>query len=262
MSTKIGLEIPHLDFWYQYHGYDYPCTWEDIIFYLNEKGQEKFICSITVQSREYYAQILKAVEEDDDKFYTKLEIDYPGSLQEEKFAFPFKMQKEELIKKQEILFGFMYPDPLEPATKNDSLITLQNLPLQNDVEPDYIEGYIPENKITKENIIQFSKLFLEKYMGILDPEFYWIKPPAAKDVKESWEENQKLIQQSKEMRERGEKWQINMLPQVMEFLEGSTFREKYGESVEFGELLESKEILLHFKDGHTEILDTEKKEWH
>ena len=111
MKIKIIIEATGYNFYWAEKGYKYKdgtpmtCTWEDIIYKVIIDGRKSEERNTTVDSKLFMKYEIEQLE---GEFGAKMEIDYPGYIEEELSNSSFGISMKDVLKSKEILIGYCY----------------------------------------------------------------------------------------------------------------------------------------------------------
>jgi hypothetical protein len=229
------------------------CYWEDIS-YIVIIDDKIYKGNTTVDCKKY---IEYEIEEAEGEMGAKIEIKCPGYIEEKLNDTPFNMPLKELIKLDKIYIGYCY-DEIDNEEKYES--KLFNLPINDfGMKPCYIIGYTPSDTVGIKEVEEFMKVFIEKHFNInekIEFEFEWVDLPTEEDIKKEWDNYLEEIEEWAKMKARGEKFSVRYSTDFMKQLFSEELINKYIDNgMIYGEPMgETDEVLLTFKDNHTEIL--------
>ena len=229
------------------------CCWEDISYVVIIDGV-KHEGNTTLDCRKY---VEYEIEEAEGELGRRMEIDFPGYIEEQLNNTAFNIPFKELIKSDKIHLGYCY-DEIDSEEKHES--ELFNLPINDfGMKPCYIIGYTPSDTVGIKEVEEFMKVYIEKHFNInekIEFEFEWVDVPTEEDIKKEWDNYLKEIEEWAKMKAKGEKFSIRYSMDFMKQLFGEELINKYIDNgMIYGEPMgETDEVLLTFKDNHTEIL--------
>ena len=235
-----------------YDGTPAMCGWEDVhIHVLNDDGTDAMFYNLTLDSMFYIKGELEMLQGD---FAAKMEIDYPGYI-EENMNTGFGMRLDELVKhKDGYLYSYYYPTP----GNDDQIENGFDLPRNEKGElPVDVVVLVPHESLTHENVIEAVKHFLGKFFHIETSEVFWFDDPDYDDAKKlaDWNEHEEQAKEFAKMRAEGRTFRVVMVPGFLRDLYGS---EHIDPLIARG-LKEAEKVggdtILTFEDGHTEILN-------
>lgn len=227
--------------------------WEDLYYNVPEL---KLKGSCTVESRNELRYEWENLKNDVAK---KIEVKYPGYIEREKAYIQnfWGLSYEKILTYTNILYGYSYDNlPKNHKDFYEITNTKVKLPIKDDKKPCYITGMVPYDNLTKENIFWFVKKYLKNFYDVDITDIKLVQQLSKEEIIKSWKEELKLQKQCQEMREKGEKFTIRVLPQVLSLYINEKELEQYEkDGLEYGELVGDSEILLSFKDGTFKLIN-------
>lgn len=233
--------------------------WDDIQIRVYARGEDDeedkqvFRALPTFNSRSYIQSEIDGLNGD---LGARMEAKFPGYIQENLTEdWGAGMPITEMVKLTEVTYMFRWYNPEYPDHT-----PFEDLPgAPKDAEGRYpvdINIFVPVDNIMKVDIEAAIKDYVERFLLIKDFDMHWDDVPTDTDLQKWWQDELDLHKKCEEMRARGEKWKIAYVPDFMEQMYGVNAAELKERGVTHGEPIGDfgGEVMLHFKDGHTEIM--------
>jgi hypothetical protein len=255
---KVSISINSLNFYWGEKGYKWECgtpiecCWEDVYYKVYREGELIREGGTTVETRRLIESELENLDGD---LGAKMELQFPGYIEEEKNSTHYGIPYKDLPLCNELKWGFSYEEPdCEDFYQIEDLI---NLPKNEDgVYPSYISCYIPVGVLDRSSIELSMKSYIKLFMGFdEDIEFTWEEVPTDEYLETEYKSTLEEIENWNKHKKDGEPTKVMLLPQPLAmFLGKEKVDELVARGLENAEILtDSQEFLLHFKDGTTEL---------
>jgi hypothetical protein len=260
----IKIKVDSLNFYWAEHGMLWPngtpikCVWEDLYYNIFRDGLELRSGSTTVESKDY---VINEIKETNGDIGQKMELEYPGYIEEELNSTNYGIPLKDLPNTQERLWSFSYSEN-EPGEKDFFQIEdMINLPKdERGVNPSYITGFDPAPVLNKNVISEWIKAYITKFLGYTEEmNVEWVEEPTLEHLKKELAEDYENALEWEKNKKDGIKTKIVLLPQPLRYFMDDKEVDKLEErGLVHAEMIEdSNAFLFHFKDGHTELSGTQ-----
>ena len=209
-----------------------------------------------VQSRKF---IEESISDLNGKYGEQLELDEPGSVEEElNDTSVFGMTLTDILKCNHIVMGYYY-DYFDDPDKYET--DLPNVPVDDfGVKPSFIGGVIPIDYLDRKSAEGFILAYIDTHYDFCDKdsiELEWSENIPDHKIKEGWEYYIDLLEGLKKVDTGEVEIKFQFAPEFLSDTFGEELIKKYIDlGMIYGEFLgeTSDDILLTFNDGHTELL--------
>jgi len=230
--------------------------WEDLYYTVLKDGVEFRKGSVTIEAK---SMVKYEIDRINSEFYDKIEVENPGTREENlSTIIADGLTWEGLLKSDIYHYSYSYDTPENPDKYE--IKDMIDLPYdENFIYPRYITIYIPEEYITKDIVDKYMKLYIKRFFNVEVDEIEWNMKHDKDYLQKEYDNEIENMKKWEEMREKGEKLKIAMLPQVLSNFLGKELVDKWVlRGLVSAEAVEgcSDEYLLEFVDGHTELSST------
>ncbi len=241
----VFVKTNSLSFWWGVHDLEKQ-YWEDIwIYYKNRKNSERYTTTITTKG--FFRELDKQANESGywsefSKEQLKENLDWLG------------LSIEELLNKNEIIYGYCYSDYL--IGHPDFYEVPFNAPRdkKRGIKPSYIEIINPTEEMSISVVKESVQVFCRDFLGIPLTKVFIIQKPKRSYVIKTLKEERKEEEERRKYVESGGKIEIRMLPKFIEDLYGSDIFDKIErENVDYG-FYQGDAIYIKLKDGTERFL--------